>query len=173
MRSATRARIHIDRAARAWLIRRHIGPAAEFVFVNDPVEAPDDATPFDMPGAELGYRGEDCTFETALRQYDLTDPVVWKIAQLVHQADLDDERFDALPVPTRPRPGAGRADPDGARRRHRHRCGLAPVRGAALRAIGEAGLDAEDDDQRLLERGLFVYDAMYAWCRRATGSATR
>ena len=44
--------------------------------------------------------------------------------------------------------------------------------GAALRAIGEAGLDVEDEDQRLLERGLFVYDALYAWCRRHTGAAS-
>lgn len=95
MRWATRAGVHIDRAACAWLIRRHIDPAAVFVFVNDPVETPDDANPFDMRGAELGHRGEDCTFETILRHYDLTDPVLWKLAQLVHEADLDDERFDA------------------------------------------------------------------------------
>lgn len=95
MRWATRAGVHIDRAACAWLIRRHIDPAAVFVFVNDPVEVPDDATSFDMRGAELGHRGEDCSFETILRHYDLTDPVLWKLAQLVHEADLDDERFDA------------------------------------------------------------------------------
>lgn len=95
MRWATRAGVHIDRAACAWLIRRHVDPAADFVFVNDPVEVPEDATAFDMRGAELGHHGEDCTFETILRHYDLTDPVLWKLAQLVHQADLDDERYDA------------------------------------------------------------------------------
>lgn len=95
MKWATRAGVHIDRAACAWLIRRHIDPAAVFVFVNDPVEVPEDATAFDMRGAELGHRGEDCSFETILRRYDLADPVLWKVAQLVHQADLDDDRFDA------------------------------------------------------------------------------
>ena len=35
-----------------------------------------------------------------------------------------------------------------------------------LLVIGEGGLDAEPDDQRLLERGSFVYDALHAWCRR-------
>ena len=38
--------------------------------------------------------------------------------------------------------------------------------GPGLLAIGEGGLDAEPDDQQLVERGGFVYDALYAWCRR-------
>jgi hypothetical protein len=95
VRWATRAGVHIDRAACAWLIRRHIDPAAVFVFVFDPVEVPGDATPFDMRGVELGHHGSDCSFETVLRRYELTDPVLWKLAQLVHEADLDDERFHA------------------------------------------------------------------------------
>lgn len=44
MKWATRANIHIDRAACAWLIRRHIDPDAEFVFITDPAELPADAT---------------------------------------------------------------------------------------------------------------------------------
>ena len=63
--------------------------------VGDPAEVPDDATPFDMRGAQLGHHGGDCSFETILRHYELTDPVLWTIAQIVHEADLDDERFDA------------------------------------------------------------------------------
>jgi hypothetical protein len=95
MRWATRAGLHIDRAACAWLIRRHIDGDAVFVFVSDLAEVPDDATPFDMPGVALGHHGQDCTFETILRRYELTDPVLWKIAGIVHEADLDDERYDA------------------------------------------------------------------------------
>jgi hypothetical protein len=95
MRWATRAGCHIDRAACAWLIRRFIDADAEFIFVNDPSEVPDDATPFDMRGAELSHHGGDCTFETIIRRYDLTDPVLWEIAKTVHEADLDDERYDA------------------------------------------------------------------------------
>jgi hypothetical protein len=95
MRWATRVQIHIDRAACAWLIRRCVDPAAEFVFVADPAEVPPDATPFDMRGVALGHHGGDCSFETILRRHDLTDPVLWKIAQIVHEADLDDERYDA------------------------------------------------------------------------------
>ena len=99
MRWATRAGIHIDRAACAWLIRREIDPAAEFVFVGDPAEVPVDATAFDMRGVQLGHHGGDCSFETILRHYELTDPVLWRIAETVHEADLDDERYDAPEAP--------------------------------------------------------------------------
>jgi len=50
VRWATRARIHVDRAACAWLIVRFIDPDAEFVFVHDPADVPSGATPFDMRG---------------------------------------------------------------------------------------------------------------------------
>jgi hypothetical protein len=77
------------------VILRHVDPQARFVFVDEPGELPPDVTPFDMRGAELGHRGGDCSFETVLRHYQLADPVLWKIAQIVHEADLADERFDA------------------------------------------------------------------------------
>jgi hypothetical protein len=99
MRWATRAGVHIDRAACAWLIRRHLDAEAEFVFVDDPDAVPPGATPFDMRGAELGHHGGACSFETILGRYQLTDPVLWKLAELVHEADLDDERFDAPEAP--------------------------------------------------------------------------
>ncbi|TQM36532.1 chromate resistance protein ChrB domain-containing protein [Pseudonocardia cypriaca] len=99
MRWATRRGVHIDRAASAWLVRRFVDPDAEFVFVADRSEVPADATPFDMRGVELGHQpgpaGQECTFETILRRYDLTDPVLWKLAEVVHEADLEDDRYDA------------------------------------------------------------------------------
>lgn len=95
MRWATRAGVHVDRAACAWLIRRFIDPDAEFVFVGDPDEVPADATPFDMRSAELSHHGDACTFETILERYGLDDPVLWEIAKIVHEADLADEKFDA------------------------------------------------------------------------------
>jgi hypothetical protein len=95
MRWATRAGVHIDRAACAWLIRRHVDLDATFVFVDDLAEVPAEATAFDMRGVELGHHGGDCSFETILCRYQLDDPVLWKLAELVHEADLDDERFDA------------------------------------------------------------------------------
>ncbi|MFI6300062.1 chromate resistance protein ChrB domain-containing protein [Nonomuraea sp. NPDC050790] len=95
MKWATRAGVHIDRAACAWLIRRHLDAEPEFVFVDDPASVPADATPFDMRGAELSHHGGDCSFETILRRYQLDDPVLWKLAEIVHEADIDDERFEA------------------------------------------------------------------------------
>jgi hypothetical protein len=99
MRWVTRRGVHIDRAACAWLLRRFVDTEAEFVFVGDPVEVPDGATPFDMRGVALGHQGPDCTFETILRRYDLDDPVLWKLAEAVHEADLEDDRFDAPEAP--------------------------------------------------------------------------
>jgi len=95
VRWATRAGVHIDRAACAWLIRRFVDPDAAFVFVADPAHVPEDATPFDMRGVELSHHGSDCTFETILRRHDLTDPVLWRLAQIVHEADIDDALYDA------------------------------------------------------------------------------
>lgn len=95
MKWATRAGCHIDRAACAWLIRRFIDPKAEFVFVADPEDVPDGATPFDIRGADLSHHGDDCTFETMLKRYELGDPMLREIANIVHEADLGDEVFDA------------------------------------------------------------------------------
>jgi hypothetical protein len=92
---STRTRVHIDRAACAWLIRRFVDPEATFVFVEDSADVPKDATPFDIRGAELSHHGDDCTFETMLKRFDLVDPVLWDIARIVHEADLGDERYDA------------------------------------------------------------------------------
>jgi hypothetical protein len=92
---ATRPAIHIDRAACAWLIRRCVDPDAEFVFVTDLAEVPADAAAFDMRGVELGHHQGDCSFETILRRYEIDDPVLWKIAEIIHEADVDDERYDA------------------------------------------------------------------------------
>jgi hypothetical protein len=75
VRWATRAGVHIDRAACAWLIRRFIGPHAEFTFVTDPAEISAGVTAFDVRGAELSHHGPGCSFETILRRYELTGPV--------------------------------------------------------------------------------------------------
>ncbi len=99
MRWATRSGPHVDRTACAWLIRRFIDPEAEFVFVDDPDEVPADATPFDMRGVELSHHHGECSFEAVLRRYELTDPVLWAIARIVHEADLEDDRFDAPEAP--------------------------------------------------------------------------
>jgi hypothetical protein len=95
MRWATRRGVHVDRAACAWLLQRFIDEKAEFVFVEDADDVPADATCFDMRGVDLSHHGNDCTFETMLRRYELDDPVLWDVARIVHEADLTDDRFDA------------------------------------------------------------------------------
>lgn len=99
MRWATRPGCHVDRAACAWLIRRHLDPDPEFLFVSDPADVPSDVTPFDMRGVELSHHDGDCSFETFLRRYALDDPVLWDLARIVHEADLADDRFDAPEAP--------------------------------------------------------------------------
>jgi hypothetical protein len=99
MRWVTRPECHVDRAACAWLIRRFIDPEATFVFVDEGEAAPPGTTPFDMRGVALSHHGGDCSFETFLSQYQLTDPVLGEIARIVHEADLADERYNAPEAP--------------------------------------------------------------------------
>ena len=91
---ATRRGCHVDRTACVWLIRRYVDPQATFAFFGDPAEAPEGAELFDVAGARLSHRGEDCSFETFLEEYDLAgDPALREIAEVVHDADLMDEKY--------------------------------------------------------------------------------
>lgn len=96
---ATRPGIHIDRAASAWLITTYVDHDAEFVYIRDVEDLPDGATAFDMLGGDLTHHGSDVTFETILRRYELHDPVLWQIAEIVHQADVEDDKYDAPEAP--------------------------------------------------------------------------
>jgi len=96
MKWATRKRVHVDRAACVWLIRRFVDPDAVFLFVDDPADVPADATAFDMRGVHLSHHNGRCSFETALLHFNLTaDPALEEIAHIVHEADLADDLFDA------------------------------------------------------------------------------
>jgi len=99
VRWATRPRCRVDRTACAWLIRRFVDPKAEFVFVADAGDVPEDATAFDMRGVELTHRNGSCSFETFLDVYELDDPALRRLAEIVHEADLADERFAAPEAP--------------------------------------------------------------------------
>ncbi len=83
----TRKNVHVDRIASAWLISRYIDEHAEFRFVENE-EQVEGAIPFDMPGAELGHQGDDCTFETLVKRCELVDPALIELAQIVHGADI-------------------------------------------------------------------------------------
>jgi hypothetical protein len=89
----TRPRPGIDRVSSAWLIRRFIDPKAVFIFSDDPGEHPA-AIPFDVFCPEgFGHRGEDCTIETLQKEFAIRDHKVKHIAQIIHDADLDDGKF--------------------------------------------------------------------------------
>ena len=89
----TRPRPGIDRVSSAWLIRRFIDANAQFVFANDPRQHPD-AIPFDMfQAGGFGHRGDDCTFETLRKEFAIRDPKVEAVAEMIHDADLSDEKF--------------------------------------------------------------------------------
>ncbi len=92
----TRPRPGIDRVSSAWLIRRFIDPKARFVFGNEP-SAHADSIPFDMFWPQgFGHRGEDCTFETLRKEFLIRDSRVKRIAQIIHDADLGDEKFGRM-----------------------------------------------------------------------------
>jgi hypothetical protein len=88
----TRPRPGIDRAGSAWLIRKFIDPKARFVFDMDPSNQPN-ALPFDMAGVEFSHHADDCTFETLIKRFGIGDKAVLKMAEMVHDADLEDGKF--------------------------------------------------------------------------------
>lgn len=88
----TRPRPGIDRSASAWLIRRFIDRKARFAFAAEE-HVPQVAVPFDMFHGGFGHRGEDCTFETLQKAFRIRDRKVGVIAQMIHDADLLDEKF--------------------------------------------------------------------------------
>jgi hypothetical protein len=140
MKWVTRARPKTDRIACPWLIRRFVDPEAEIVYVAPDrvleTAATEGGRSFDAPGAEFTHRDGKCTFEVLIEEFDLGGDPA--LARLARIVHAADigEDIDTDPF------------------------------GPALLALGEGGLDAESDDHRLLGRGSFVYDALYAWCQR-------
>jgi hypothetical protein len=89
----TRPRPGIDRAPSAWLVRRFVDPNATFKFADNPDLDPK-AIPFDMfTGKGFSHRGDQCTFETLIKEFGITDQKASTIAQAVHDADLADGKF--------------------------------------------------------------------------------
>jgi len=141
MKWITRARPKTDRIACPWLITKFIDPGAEILYV--PADQVLDeaqrqgAASFDAPGARYTHRDGKCTFEVLIEDYHLDD---------------SDPALTRLAKIVHAADIADDLDTDPA--------------GPGLLAIGIGGLDVEDNDHRLLERGTFVYDALYAWCQR-------
>jgi len=89
----TRERPKIDRLACPWLILRFIDPQAQILYVPAvkvlAVAADEDATPFDVPGVELTHSGPLCSFDAFLEKYQLEDPALARLAEIVRAADTD------------------------------------------------------------------------------------
>lgn len=89
----TRPRPGVDRSASAWLIRRFIDAKARFTFAPEE-RVPSGSVPFDMfHSGGFGHRGEDCTFETLVKDFRIGDAKVKVISEIIHDADLSDEKF--------------------------------------------------------------------------------
>jgi hypothetical protein len=146
MKWVTRARPKTDRIACPWLITKFIDPDAEILYVPADqvldVASREEAVSFDAPGARYDHRDGKCTFEVLIDDHDLDGDPA--LARLARIVHAADIAADL---------------------------GTDPA-GPGLLAIGLGGLDDEDDDHRLLERGRFVYDALYAWCRRQVPART-
>ena len=92
MKWVTWENVGVDRMACAWLIRLAIDPKAQFLFVPaGETSLPHGAEPFDLPGVRLSHHRGHCTFHTLLREYQLDDPVLQRIARIVDEADVVQE----------------------------------------------------------------------------------
>ena len=134
MHFITRERIHVDRIATAWAIRRFVDAGATFQFVartRDVTPLP--GIPFDLRGAELGHHGGRCTMEALIDKYELGDPALRRMARIIRAADLPQEE------PT-------------------------PAVAAGVLAIFDGIRDGCATDEERLERGFVVCDALYTFC---------
>jgi len=91
----TRPRPEIDRVGSAWLISKFIDRKPKFVFAPK-ADAVPGAIPFDMLDAEFSHHGNSCTFETLTKRFAISEKSVAKIGEMIHDADLDDARFQRV-----------------------------------------------------------------------------
>ncbi len=88
MKWVTWEQVGVDRMACAWLITTYLDPDAEFLFVPQGHQSlPEGPEPFDIPGVRLSHHQGHCSFSTMLREYDLHDPILQRIARVVDEAD--------------------------------------------------------------------------------------
>ena len=89
MKWITREKVKVDRVACPWLVRKFIDPEAEFVFLPKETDWASlrDGIVYDVPGCELGHHGEDVSFNSILKNYNLTDPALLLLGEIVRAAD--------------------------------------------------------------------------------------
>jgi hypothetical protein len=148
MKWVTRERVKVDRVACPWLIKEFVDPEAEFLFVPAArvmeVAAKEGATPYDVPGVELGHHGKECSFDAIIKKYELaSDPALVLLAKIVNGADTDNTLWH-------------QPESDG------------------LRAIAEGFRHLGfKDDHEVNAAEWIVYDALYAYCRETITNAGR
>ena len=102
MKWVTRSHVHVDRVACPWLISRFIDSDAEFIFVPksriQEVVEKESAIPFDAPGVELGHHGDDCSFDTLIKHYELTDKGLLRLARIINAADTGKEDQEPIAI---------------------------------------------------------------------------
>jgi len=93
MKWVTREKARVDRIACPWLIARFIDKEPTFLFVPAAevlkVAKEESATPYDVPGVELGHHGDRCSFDAFLEKYELKDPALVDLALIVRGADTE------------------------------------------------------------------------------------
>jgi len=100
MKWITRSHVHVDRVACPWLITRFIDSDAEFLFVSKSkvmeIAENEGAIAFDTPGAELHHREDLCTFDVIIKDYELSNRALLRMAKIINAADTN--RLDADPL---------------------------------------------------------------------------
>lgn len=93
---ATRKKPFVDRMASAWLIKRFIDKQAAFKFIDekDLETLEKDTVAFDVRGGEFTHIGDMCTFEALVKSFGLKDKTIKKIAELVHELDMKDGKYN-------------------------------------------------------------------------------
>jgi len=93
MKWITRERPKIDRIACPWLIKKFVDTNAEFLYVASTdvmkVAKETGAIPYDVPGVELTHDGPLCSFDAFIKKYELSDPALKHVAEIVRAADTD------------------------------------------------------------------------------------
>ena len=99
-RWVTRSGVHVDRIASAWLVRSFIDPKATFKFVPARGYRPgNNEVRFDMFEAEFTHEGDLCTFEVLIERFSIREPGVVAIAELIHDMDIKDSKFERPETP--------------------------------------------------------------------------
>ncbi len=89
MKWITREKVKVDWVPCPWLIRRFVDRDAEFVFLSQETDWSQisDGTVYDVPNCELGHHGEDLSFNSILKKFDLRDPALLLLGEIVRAAD--------------------------------------------------------------------------------------